>query len=410
MKTKYEVIWIDDEWEKMDAFKEECEVIHQIYLHPFKTREAGMDEFDKNPKKWDAIILDAKMKDKSENEVPRLDGLRKAVAHINEKALLRKVPYFISTGQPDLMDNETFEQSFGTYYIKERDDQKLINDIKNIASQSTRLQVKMFYPETMEQLNLLSGDVLENVIDVLEIMHFPDSHPDFVPHLYYNPMRKGLECIFRAANKAGIIPDVLISGGVVNLNQCFMFMIGRDADKVGYRYGNPGEKIVPRHIQDMMSMILNLGNSNSHSTELSQNEITQFERNIDLSGIKSKYLVFSLALQLCELALWMHQYIASHPNYQENQGKWIKLESPSNEKKLESKEIIGLIEKDDNGLFHIGPKHLVFLKLRKEELKGKKVKAVKYSLNKNSNTNNTYPFFVNEFDILLIESPENGSM
>ena len=51
MKTKYEVIWIDDEWEKMDAFKEECEVIHQIYLHPFSTQKAGMDEFDKNPKK-----------------------------------------------------------------------------------------------------------------------------------------------------------------------------------------------------------------------------------------------------------------------------------------------------------------------------------------------------------------------
>ena len=38
MKTRYEVIWIDDEWEKMDAFKEECEVIHHIYLHPFRTQ------------------------------------------------------------------------------------------------------------------------------------------------------------------------------------------------------------------------------------------------------------------------------------------------------------------------------------------------------------------------------------
>ena len=60
MKTMYEVIWIDDEWEKMDQFKKECEVIHQIYLHPFSTQKAGMDELDKNPKKWDAIILDAK--------------------------------------------------------------------------------------------------------------------------------------------------------------------------------------------------------------------------------------------------------------------------------------------------------------------------------------------------------------
>ena len=152
MKTMYEVIWIDDEWEKMDAFKEECEVIHHIHLHPFRTQKAGMDEFDKNPKKWDGIILDAKMLDESENEVPILVGLRKAVQHINEKSLQRRVPYFISTGQPDLMSNETFEQSFGLYYIKERDDAKLIEDIKKTANESTRFLVKSYYNDAIEQL------------------------------------------------------------------------------------------------------------------------------------------------------------------------------------------------------------------------------------------------------------------
>lgn len=408
MKTMYEVIWIDDEWEKMDQFKKECEVIHQIYLHPFRTQKAGMDEFDKNPKKWDAVILDAKMFDESENEVPRLDGLRKAVQHINEKSLLRKVPYFISTGQPDLMDNETFEQAFGNYYIKERDDQKLIQDIKDIASQSTRFQVKMFYPETMGQLQMLNTDILENVIDVLEVMHFPDSHPDFVPHLYYNPMRKGLECVFRAANKAGILPDDLVSDGLVNLNQCFMFVIGRDAEKVGFRYGEPGEKIAPRHIQDMMSLILNLGNSNSHSTELPQSEIDKIEKQINLSGINSKYLVFSLALQLYEVTLWMHQYIASHSDKDANCKKWTKLDTPSNDKQEEIKEIVGLVEQHD-GLFHIGTEYSVFLKLRKEELKGQKVKFTKYSPNTSAKTKDIYPFFVHENDIQLIKEPENGS-
>lgn len=74
-KVMYEVIWIDDEWETMEAFKEECEVIHQIRLHPFRTQKAGMDEFDKCPKKWAAIILDAKVLDESEeNETPMLVG------------------------------------------------------------------------------------------------------------------------------------------------------------------------------------------------------------------------------------------------------------------------------------------------------------------------------------------------
>lgn len=406
MKTKYEVIWIDDEWEKMDAFKEECEVIHQIYLHPFRTQKTGMAEFDKNPKKWDAIILDAKMFDESENEVPKLDGLRKAVQHINEKALLRKVPYFISTGQPDLMDNETFKQAFGNYYIKEREDQKLIEDIKEKANKSTRFQVKTFYPETMGISHILSEDILENVVDILEVMHFPNSHPDFNPQLYYNPMRKGLECVFRAANKVGIIPDDLIPSGIVNLNQCFMFVIGRDADKAGYRYGEQGEKIAPRYIQDMMSLILNLGNSNSHSTELTPNEITQLDTHINLSGINSKYLIFSLALQLCEVAMWMNKYIINHSNKLENLKKCVKLETPMVGRKEKTIELIGIIEQHD-GIFHIGKQFSIYLK--RKELIGKKVKISKYSVNTSSKTKEHYPFFVHEADLQILDESENGS-
>ena len=55
MKKKYNVIWIDDEWDKMTAFKDECEIIHQIHLEPFRTQKAGMEELDKNLNKWDAV-------------------------------------------------------------------------------------------------------------------------------------------------------------------------------------------------------------------------------------------------------------------------------------------------------------------------------------------------------------------
>ena len=119
MRKKYNVIWIDDEWDKMIAFKDECEIIHQIHLEPFRTQKDGMEELDKNLNAWDAVILDAKMFDQSDiNEVPKLDGLRNAINHINQLSLRRKIPYFISTGQPDLMHNETFEQGFGRYFVQ----------------------------------------------------------------------------------------------------------------------------------------------------------------------------------------------------------------------------------------------------------------------------------------------------
>lgn len=405
MKTRYEVIWIDDEWDKMTQFKEECEVIHHINLHPFRTQKAGMDALDNDIKKWDAVLLDAKMFDQSEdNEVAKLDGLRKAIEHINQLSLRRKIPYFISTGQPDLMDNETFEQSFGKYYIKERDDLQLLEDMKDTMSKSTRYQVKTYYSEANDILLSFGNDIYEDVVDVLEAMHFPESHPNFDPKLHFNPMRKGLEYVFRYANQYGIIPDEFFTNGIVNLNQCFMFLIGRDAEKVGFRFGNSGDKIAPRHIQDMMSLIINVGNSNSHSAELSQDEVLEYNNHIIRSGISSKYLVFSLALQLCEISLWMNRYISEHPDKEENKKKCKKIELIEKgiiEDTVPKEEIVGIVEKAQ-GYFHVGHKFCLNPKIIQQNgWNGKKIRIVKWDKNTNDKTKDIFPYFA--VNIQLIE-------
>lgn len=395
MKTKYEVIWIDDEWEKMDAFKEECEVIHQIYLHPFRTQKAGMDEFDKNPKKWDAIILDAKMYDESENEVPRLDGLRKAVQHINEKSLLRKVPYFISTGQPDLMDNETFEQAFGTYYIKERDDQKLIQDIKNTASKSTRFQVKTFYLDAIEQLESFDTWCYEKILDILEAMHFPEKNID--PLLYYNPLRQTLEYIFRKANKANIIPDEFIGKDKddVNLNQCVQFLSGRNADWIGIRFGGVKDSVVPAHIKDMMFQVLNLGNINSHSRTLNDDELKKLEAYFKDNVCNSQYLIYSLALQICEIAVFMGKYIAANKDTNKNKKQ---CKTFGTVEKIEGNETICVIKSKRPGresCICISAKYAT-----SKGMIGKKVVVIEESPNTNIATKVEYPYFATKIESL----------
>ena len=395
MKTKYEVIWIDDEWEKMDAFKEECEVIHQIYLHPFRTQKAGMDEFDKNPKKWDAIILDAKMYDESENEVPRLDGLRKAVQHINEKSLLRKVPYFISTGQPDLMENETFEQAFGTYYIKERDDGKLIQDIKNTASKSTRFQVKTFYFDAIEQLESFDAWCSEKILDILETMHFPEKSID--PLLYYNPLRQTLEYIFRKANKANIIPDEFIGKDKddVNLNQCVQFLSGRNADWIGIRFGGVKDSVVPAHIKDMMFQVLNLGNINSHSRTLNDDELKKLGAYFKDNVCNSQYLIYSLALQICEIAVFMGKYIAANKDTNKNKKQ---CKTFGTVEKIEGNETICVIKSKRPGresCICISAKYAT-----SKGMIGKKVVVIEESPNINIATKVEYPYFATNIESL----------
>lgn len=397
MKTKYEVIWIDDEWEKMDAFKEECEVIHQIYLHPFSTQKPGMDEFDKNPKKWDAIILDARL----EKDGVGVTGLREAVTHINQVSLSHKIPYFISTGQPDLMRNETFEQAFGKYYIKGRDDQKLIEDIKVAAGKSSRFQTKTIYLDAIEQLESIDAWCCEKILDILEAMHFPEK--DIDPLLYYNPLRQTLEYIFRKANKAGIIPDEFIGKEKddVNLNQCVQFLSGGNADWIGIRFGGAKESVVPVHIKNMMFQVLNLGNINSHSRTLDDDEQKRLGAYFKENVCNSRYLIFSLALQICEIGIFMGKYIDVHKD------------SSENKKQFKTFGTIELIEGNDSICVikskRPGRESCICISAKYvsgKNLIGKKVVVLEESNNTNPSTKEAYPYFAAKIQSL---EKENGS-
>lgn len=397
MKKKYDVIWIDDEWEKMDAFKEECEVIHQIYLHPFPTQKAGMDEFDKNPKKWDAIILDAKL----EKDGVGVTGLREAVTHINQIALSHKIPYFISTGQPDLMGNETFEQAFGKYYIKERDDQKLIEDIKEIAGKSSRFQVKNKYLDAIEVLDSIDEWCCEKILDILEAMHFPEKNID--PLLYYNPLRQTLEYIFRKAHEVSIIPDEFIGKEKddVNLNQCVQFLSGRNADWIGIRFGGVKDFVVPTHIKDMMFQVLNLGNINSHSRTLNKDEQKKLDSYFKENVCNSQYLIFSLALQICEISVFMGKYMVSNNDPTKNRN-WCKTFGVV--EKIEGNESICVIKSKRPGresCICISAEYATC-----KGLIGKKVVVIEERRNNDGGTKAIYPFFAARTQSL---EKENGS-
>ena len=193
-----------------------------------------------------------------------------------------------------------------------------------------------------------------------------------------------------------------------------MFLIGKEAEKLGYRHKDGG--ITPRHIQDIMSLIINLGNSNSHSTEsshlteLNEEEIEKYDNHIIALGGNSRLLIFSIALQLCEVTQWMNHYIKRHLDKEKNRQKWVKIEVKIEDKKekgndvLDS-ELIGALEEHE-GIFHMGTKFSVLLK-RKEWL-GKTIKVLNYVANTNPKTNK-YPYFIREQDFELLDEIENGS-
>lgn len=378
-KKEYNVIWIDDEWDKMTEFKDECEELH-IHLKPYSYQKAAMEELDKHPNSWDAVLLDGEIKDKSEHEEPSTKGLLKALMYLAERH--KQIPRFISTGKDKVKDNEMLKDE--RIYIKDVDDEKLFDDIKNTIDNIERFKVKLLYKDVIELLGTINKDVCESIISIFEKMHNPDSDISFDSRLYYNQIRQALECVFIVANKKGVIPDECFNDERPNIDQCYRYLVGDPAFHSGVRYGQQGEYIVPEYIGAMMAMIKNIGNEFSHPNE----------------NNKTHYLLYSLALNLYEIANWMFRYIEEHPNREENLQKCTKIEKPTND------DLEGLVEMQK--IYHIGRKFGVnpgFV--LKNGLLGKKVKIVKYGINNDDNLSKLYPFFAS--NIQLIVEPENSS-
>jgi hypothetical protein len=133
-----------------------------------------------------------------------------------------------------------------------------------------------------------------------------------------------------------------------------------------------------------MAMIKNIGNEFSHPNE----------------NNKTHYLLYSLALNLYEIGIWMFRYIEEHPNREENLKKCTKIEKPMND------DLEGIIEVQK--IYHIGKRFGVnpgFV--MKNGLVGKKVKVVKYGANTDVDLNKLYPYFA--YNIQQVEEQENGS-
>lgn len=402
-KEEYNVIWIDDEWDTIgNAFIQICEKRHKIHIKAFKTRREGMEALEQNLTFWDALILDAKAFNNDINEVADLDGLYEAIRQIQRLEVKRHIPYFVLTRQPDLMDNRMFEQSVGRFYKKDAVGQsKLIADLKEEVSKSTRFQIKTNYLDAIEQLNAIDSWCSEKILDILEAMHFPDKNID--PLLYYNPLRQTLEYIFRKANKASIIPDEFIGKEKddVNLNQCVQFLSGGNATWIGIRYGGAKESVVPSHIKDMMFQVLNLGNINSHSRTLTDKELKKLGAYFKDNVCNSQYLIYSLALQICEIAVFMGKYIAINNDVEKNKKQ---CKTFGTIERIEGNESICVIKSKRPGresCICISADYVT-----SKDLIGKKVVVIEEKKNIDTATKEVYPYFASRIQSL---EKENGS-
>lgn len=140
--SKYKVLWIDDKWEELDSFKDVCELPENgLEIETASNAEEGIRLFENKLEEWSGVVVDAKLP-KDKKSIDRLDGLTYCLDRINKLSSKREVPHYIFTGQPDTASGTAFaEQYEGRYYEKDKDEAKLIADIKRNAEKLPEIQI-----------------------------------------------------------------------------------------------------------------------------------------------------------------------------------------------------------------------------------------------------------------------------
>lgn len=331
----YNVLWLDDESRTLKIFQRKCES-YGLNLIPYTTKKAAMAALKENLEHWDAILLDVEIYNENENEVPSEEYFDEIKQTIEDLKLKKAIPYFVSTGK----EWGSFFRKNYKYYIKNNQDTELIQDMLTAIKATKENQIKAKYQDVFEALASmrLPQETESILLDILLPLHYPDEYLGFTSVHHYTRLRKEVEYLFRAFHRVGLVPDQCIPGGNVNLNQCSIYLSGKPTNHAGVQYGDGGDRVVPEYIESIIKSILEFGNINSHTVDLEKADEDRIAE--ILSSGKSKYLIFGLAMQLCEVIVWANNYIASNGDKEKNLSYCRILQPKEENKSLLSQEVI----------------------------------------------------------------------
>ncbi len=412
IKDFIQVLWVENDPVVIEAYPLEAEE-YGVQLVPFSCFDDAYTALREDYNRWDAIILDAKCKVKETDVDKAIPFLTQSTNRIAELAKdnNKTIKWYILSGQgeeaisdaiPDTRlawDRDWTDSTNKKFYSKETDRGALFTRIKEHYCSSLEFQIKNdIYKNVFISLeNLGISEFTESILlDILLPLHYPEKQVSFKPVHHYTQLRILIEYLFRACYKVGLVPDQCVPNGLVNLNQCLMYLSGKPAEVAGVRYGGIGEKIIPEYIEQIIHSVLSFGNVHSHTVKLENEDIIKIE-NI-LHSSQSNFLIFGLMLQLCEVITWLAKYVSVHDDKEINLFfcTLLKIEKDILEK-YEGQEFV--LEKDENGLWHCGECWFPKSSWNTENM----LQIDKLTPNLNPDIKYKYPYYIAKYKPVKIE-------
>ena len=282
--SKYKILWIDDKWEELDSFKDVCELPKNgMEIIPCKYSVDGMLLFEQHLEEWSGVILDAKVLMDKESKLDQLKGLTYSIRKIQELSHIRKIPYYIFTGQPDTASGTTFaEEHFEHYYEKDHDEDKLIEDIKRNADALEETQIIHKHQTIFEVWPQSKHDLLR-ILKVLEKEEWQNNS-------VLNDIRKIMSDVMYRLYDKGFC-SVLHDGA--NLAACSKALCEVYM-----------EEIIPVYIQRSIHTLVAVTNPGSHRSAT----------DYDVAKAEAPYLIRSLIYDMLNVLCWCKRITHIEPD------------------------------------------------------------------------------------------------
>jgi hypothetical protein len=321
---RYNIIWIDDLYDKQEAFCILAE-LKGFVLIPFRTSCEGMLYLRNNLHDIDAVILDARVFRDTVEEAPTTGGLSASLAElakISGQHNLRDIPHVIFTGEPDLIGNDVFEQMTNGVEIfrKLESNDALFDKLKVLIGDSQNSTLRNRYPAVYDAC--VADDVgRECWVRLYPILAFMNSGKQSLSDPY-NDIRQVLEFVFRMLYRKGILHERLIENDAVNLNGSSRFLAAGGCDLRDGTKVNCKTPVFPKLFADEVRFILNVTQLGSHTEDAGDNKSGRPSIKEVEKYVLNHHLLEVVTLMTLDLIVWARVYVDENPNPIENMKNW----------------------------------------------------------------------------------------
>lgn len=378
------ILWIDDQHESLTGLHKTA-TDYDIKLVPFKSLNGGLAELEKNYPLYDGVLLDAKFFEE-EGDAP---GTEDTYVSFRAKERIHQIPkkfeVFVLTGQAEAFDSDMFKKAFTNVFRKgiDKDEDHLFEELRRAALAQGDTQIKHEYRDVFDflQKENFGLDAINTLLGILKSIKEGRRIND--DQLYFTQLRIILEQLFRKANEKGLLHDVCLPKGKVNLTESSMFLSGKDTKHLGVRCTKVH---FPKIISNTVMSFLHITGAASHTTDV---DVT---KNIDVKHyrgiVNTPYLLNSLTFQLMDVIVWFKEYTRLNPDTDTNKSYW---------ESVREENYKGFICIDEYGNYYCGEHVLNKHYTRSNYSEGDEI-VIKKSSPNTSRTANLYSKYADRFN------------